>query len=543
MSRLNPIVLTGIFSLFVAFYGGIMWSAGGLYLDTHEGDSYHFVDILIRMADGKLPHLDFVTPLGILTFLPISLLMQAGFTLGAATVLAQVLVAVMLLPVILYICASRLTGGVGLLFGLFTLGLLLAFSYGTASSGVTISMHYNRWAWVVSFVVLALAMIPPKAANRPSFDGALIGALCAVLLLMKVTYFVTVVPVAALALGTRWGLRPIVSAIIAGLVVLAVATVFLGPAFWLAYLHDIQVVANSDVRPYVGVAFNEIVASPVYISATIVGIAAVFLIRKTQHVAVKTAVVLWLPGAIYIAYQNFGNDPQWLLFLPVLLLALRPEAGFDTVFGFDLRRSMETTALVAVVVFFPSLFNIAMSPFEHLAFDRSRFVPMLPQQTGHQDIFIREDRAFQMTARVFKDHEDGPWAKYSERVEREPETVFKGITFPSCEWMAGSRGFFDEISADLQLAGIPEGSRLFTADVLTAFWLFGPFEAPDKNAPWYYGDLSGLENSDYVLIPKCGFVGRIRGIIVDDLENSGYEFELERDNSLYALFAVKTPVQ
>jgi len=97
MSRFNPIVYTGILLVFVVLYGGVSWLAGGLYLDTHEGDSYHFLDILLRMSDGQIPHRDFVTPLGILTFLPITLMMQAGFSVGAATVLAQILVAGLLL--------------------------------------------------------------------------------------------------------------------------------------------------------------------------------------------------------------------------------------------------------------------------------------------------------------------------------------------------------------------------------------------------------------------------------------------------------------
>lgn len=538
MSRLNPVVLAGIFAVFIALYGGMTWLAGGLYLDTHEGDSYHFVDILLRMVEGQVPHLDFVTPLGVLTFLPISLLMQAGFALGQATILAQILVAAALAPCILYVCGTRLSGGVGLLFGLFTLGLTLSLSFGSATSGVTISMHYNRWAWSVSFVVLALAMLPPRV-DRPTMDGGLIGVLCAVLLLLKITYFVTITPIAALALGTRWGMRPIIAAILAGLVVIAVATVWFGPAFWLAYLHDIRVVTGSDVRPFVGVPLSEIVAGPAYVGATLVGLATIFLIRKSGHDAVKTAVVLFLPAAIYISYQNFGNDPQWLLLVPVLLLGLRPEAGYSAVFGVDLRRAMETTSLLAVAVFFPSLFNIAMSPVEHLAFDRDRFVPMLPAEIGHQDIFIREDRGYTMTARLQMDQEEGPWSVYAERAERPPKQVFEGITFPSCDWMAGSRGYFDMLTADLNQSGIPEGSSIFTADILSAFWLFGPYTRPENGAPWYYGDVSGLENSDYVLIPKCSFVSRVRGIMIDDLNASDQSFEMVRDNALYALFAVK----
>ena len=41
---------------------------------------------------------------------------------------------------------------------------LLALSYGGATSGATISMHYNRWAWAVTFVALALALLPARTA-------------------------------------------------------------------------------------------------------------------------------------------------------------------------------------------------------------------------------------------------------------------------------------------------------------------------------------------------------------------------------------------
>ena len=82
MSRFNPIVYTGILLVFVVLYGGVSWLAGGLYLDTHEGDSYHFLDILLRMSDGQIPHRDFVTPLGILFPLFIVLLVPVRLLAG-----------------------------------------------------------------------------------------------------------------------------------------------------------------------------------------------------------------------------------------------------------------------------------------------------------------------------------------------------------------------------------------------------------------------------------------------------------------------------
>lgn len=539
MSRREAAILAGGLMVFVLAYGSLPWLAGGLYLDTHEGDSYHFMDILFRMAEGgQLPHLDFSTPLGILVFWPIVGFMKLGFPAGAATILAQGAVALALLPLVVYAAATRMTRGVAWMFGVFTLGLVLSLSYGGANSGVTISMHYNRWAWGVSFAMLALALLPAKGRERPRLEGAIIGVLSGLLLMLKVTYFVTLVPAAALAIIYRWGLAGLVAALIGGTAVLLAATSILGPDFWIAYLGDLRMVSGSEVRPYAGVSLGEIAAGPAHIGATLIGIATVMLVRRAGPVAIATSVVLLIPAFLYITFQNFGNDPQWLLFVPVLLLALRPPEGSGEIFGTDLRRAMGVTAIVAVVYFLPSLFNIAMSPVEHLAFDKSRFLPMLPEEAENQDIFIRIDRAYSMTAQIHMDQEEGPWKRYAELVARRPAPVFQGVTFPNCEWMAGSRAFFEVLSEDLVRAGLPEGSRIMTADNLVAFWLFGPWQPPEGSAPWYYGGLPGLRNTDYVLIPKCGFLTSVRGIMIEDLKVSGVEFTLVRDNDLYALFRV-----
>ena len=539
MSRRDPAILAGGLLAFILAYGGLPWFAGGLYLDTHEGDSYHFMDILIRMAEGgQVPHLDFSTPLGILVFWPIVGFMKLGFPAGAATILAQGAVALSLLPLVVYAAATRMTRGTAWMFGLFTLGLVLALSYGTARSGVTVSMHYNRWAWGASFVLLALALLPAGGRDRPWLDGSLIGLLSALLLLLKVTYFVTLVPAAALAILRRWGLLGLAAAVIGGGAVVLVATLFLGVDFWMAYLADLRLVSRSTVRPFAGVSLGEIAAGSAYIGATLIGIAMVMLVRRAGHEEIATSIVLLVPGFLYITFQNFGNDPQWLLFVPVMLLTLRPAEGTATVLGTDLRQAMSGTAIVAVVYFLPSLFNIALSPVDHLAFDKSRFLPMLPEATGHQDVFIRTDRAYSMTAQVYMDQRPGPWEPYARIIDRPPPPSFQGMTFPNCEWMAGSRAFFEVLSEDLSRADLPEGSRILTADNLIAFWLFGPWEPPQGSAPWYYGGMPGLSNADYVLIPKCGFLTSVRGIMIDDLKASGADFTLVRDNDLYALFRV-----
>ncbi|MEM9425204.1 MAG: hypothetical protein AAGA06_00740 [Pseudomonadota bacterium] len=537
MSRAEGFLLTGVFAVFVLAYGAVPLASGGLFVDSHEGDTFHLLDILTRMQSGAVPHLDFVTPLGALSFWPAHWIMQVGQPTGAALILSQMAVALCLLPFAAYAACTRLTRGVALYFGLTTLGVVMALSYGTAISGVGISMHYNRWAWAISFVMLLLAFVPAHKVPRARLDGGLIGLLAAALLLLKITYFVALVPVAAIALWQMHRVRGLTAALIAGALVIATVTIAHGFGFWLAYLHDLRLVSSTDVRPAVGMSFDEIAADPTHLGATLIGILTVLILRRAAPDATGLAALFLIPGFMYVTYQNFGNDPHWLVFLPVLLLAYRPRLE-GSLFGFDAQRAATLGAVSAFALFFPSFANMAMSPLSHLSFDKSEFVRMVPESAGHPDIMIRQDRAYSMTARVLFNVEPGPWSPYAETGVGEV-VEYDGIRFPECRWLAGTKGYFETHSADLLAAELPDGIRLFTADLMAAFWFFAPVTPPDGSAPWYYGGLTGLEDTEYVLVPKCAFSPPVRNIVLTEMETSPLEFTLVRDTELSAIYRVE----
>ena len=116
-----------------------------------------------------------------------------------------------------------------------------------------------------------------------------------------------------------------------------------------------------------------------------------------------------------------------------------------------------------------------------------------------------------------------------------------GIKLPECELQAGSLAWFNEISADLAEAEVPSGSQLFVTDIFAAFWLFGDFAPLENGAPWYYGSLSGMQNADFVLAPKCSFVSRERAVMVGELEASDFTLTPVRNNELYVLYSVAQP--
>ena len=143
-----------------------------------------------------------------------------------------------------------------------------------------------------------------------------------------------------------------------------------------------------------------------------------------------------------------------------------------------------------------------------------------------------------MTAQEFWDVEGRNWTRFSEFRDGEPPKEINGIPFPTCEFMAGSTAWMRTISQDLRDLGVEDEAELFTTDILSAFWLYEPFHPLHKGAPWYYGDLSGIENADYVVVPKCGFAERIRQIIINDLVESDLTFETVADTPRLALFRI-----
>lgn len=538
MSRPNPFVLIAVLLLFVAIFGGVPLLKGGLFLDANEGDSFHLLDILLQINMGSRPHLDFSTPLGFLAFLPISVFVEAGYPTGTAILLAQLGVAIVLFPFVIYVGLTRFSRSLAWMFGVLTLGLVLSLSFGGGSTGVSVAMHYNRWAWALAFVAVALAILPSRR-EHPIIDSVLIGIFGVVLALLKATYFVALAPGVFLALYLRWRGLGVLAAFSGAIAAALVTIAFQGFEIWSAYMRDLVLVLGSEVRPFAGANLATIIAGSAYFGVTLLGGSTFFMVRRSGHDVTAYALLLLVPGFIYVTYQNFGNDPQWIWFLGLVLFTLRPESGFGQIAGQDLRLMMGGAAWIALALNFPSLFANATSPISHARMEPSRFQPMIPQTYGNQDIFVRNDRGNAMTALVHLDREDPNWARFQTIADRGPLSEFEGITFPYCEWASGSRAYLERVAEELVRDGVTQDAQVLFADSLAGLWLFGPFKPLKGGAPWYYGGLTGLENADYLVIPKCSFVAGLRGIMIEELKSSDYTFSLNRDSELYALFAVE----
>ena len=540
MRKPNPVKYLIFLMIVAGVLSGLTLLQDGLLLGSHEGDIYHFLDVMMRIDAGQRPHMDFVTPIGVLAFLPIAAFLNAGFGIGAAVVWSQIAVAAILLPAVWYAGVTRLGPIVRYVFGFVVLAMVLALVYGSATSNLSISMHYNRWAWALSFIAIVIAVLPSAGTERQKLDGALLGLIMLALALLKITFFIAFVVPVAVALIANDRRRALVWALSIGAVGAVAVTVGLGLDFWIAYLHDLQNVAGSTSRPSPGRSLNHVVASPQWVGATACAIAAVFLLRRAGMSREALVVLLCIPGFIFVTYQNFGNDPKWLMLLAILVLTLRPAPGTTSDEGWDMHTALTATALSAAVFILPSFANIATSQVRHLGNDPADYTAMLPAMPQHADFQTTLIRAHTMNFEVALDQENpARWAEHTDLAGRLPDVELAGRTFRACELSAGTVAWFTEIASQLETDGIPDDSQIFAADVLSGFWMFGNTAPLKGAAPWYYGGLTGLENADYVLVPTCPILQQIRRLIVTELTAKQVPLTEIAHNDLYTLFEIR----
>ena len=536
MSRPKPGMIFVFLLALIAALGGAALAKGAFLVAKHEGDTLHLLQMVFRMADGEWPHLDFVTPIGILAVWPIALLVKAGLGVGQAILASQVLVALVFFLPVWWAAYSRFNNALAYLFSGIVMVLILALVHGEANDLVSISMHYNRWAWAAAYVAIVLAVLPGVVARNDTADGVIIGLCMAALALTKVTYFIAFAPVVIIAMMLRGAARSLLIALAAGLAVLAVLTLFSGLSFWAAYLNDLLSVSGSEVRPQPGAPLKTIIGAPQYLGGSLALITGVILLRQAGEARLGLCLLLLVPGFFYVTFQNFGNDPQWLMLLAIFLLMPRPEAEATNGFGWPLGRALAVVAMATIAFAAPSVFNLAYSPFRHAALNASDYTPMLANRPEHHDIRGRVVRSNRVDGNIAL---DGPGSGLEDRAKLAKRDITRarlnGEALPDCELQLGLVGWFETIVDDLQANGYGDGKRIFAADIFNAHWLFGDVMRLPGGSPWYYGGLPGIEAADYVLVPMCPASLGIRKQILETIaENSITLTELHR-SPLYIL--------
>jgi hypothetical protein len=517
--------------LFIAVLGGVSLAKGGLYMSSNESDVVHMVHIVLRMTLGQIPHSDFSTPLGILAFWPISLFSTWGFGTGVSFILAQVTVAALLAPMVLRVANSRLVPAAAWAFGAVVMILILALVHDGTEASQSVAMYYNRWAWAVSFVVLCLALIAPYHGNdAPRLDGLLIGLLMAVLALLKPTFFIAFAAPVLCALMLRRAWMSLALAVLTGGAVAAMMGLAYGGAFYSAYVHDMLDVVASELRSAPGVGMFELVTGPRFLMGNAALVLAIIMLFQVGHRRASLMLALLAPAFLYVTYQNFGNDPKWLLFLCVYLLAVRERNDGQSVFGIPARYVLLANALLTFALAFSSLQNLTLSPFRHALSAPDDYHRLIPNRTDVRDVWmVNRERKPQLESTLF----------FHGQAEEEPQ--FLGELLPDCE--VEFQGFdLQAVMADqlkTEPFGFDAGTQFYVADIASMIWMLGDFTPLNGEAPWYYSAAPGLENADALVVPLCPMSPAHRAVALRTIEESSVDLSGPMRSDLMLVFRIE----
>jgi hypothetical protein len=527
--RVSKLKYAAFLLFFIVGFGGISALKGGLYSNRHEADVSHMIDIVLRIAGGQTPHIDFSTPLGIMAFLPISTFVNAGFGIGMSFLLAQILVAVILAPMVFHTATSRLHGVAAWFFGLVTLTFVLSLVYGGDALSQSASMYYNRWSWAAAFIILFLAILPAHSgSDKPSLDGLFIGVLLAALAFSKPTFFLAFAIPVIIALMSRGAVRTLGAALFAGVCVAGTIAALYGFEFYLAYIRDLLTVASSSIRSAPGVSFSALLNSPAYLIATLSLVLSIIVLRQAGLARAGAMLLIFAPGFIYVTYQNFGNDPKWLLFLCIYLMAVRPRSGLRVIFNADARNATAALALVSFCLYAPSFQNLVSSPLRHYAQDQETYQLQMesPELSGGlvRDVWVKSMRANTMIEQT--QIADRIPALTDETKKPSTRVQFLGEALTSCTVYSGDAKLQAVMAERLKQPpfGYSEASQFFVADILSVLWMEGGFEPLQNGAPWYYGGTAGAEHADAIVLPLCPTSAGAQKAALEALEASGLEF-------------------
>lgn len=497
--------MAALVMLWAVFAVALMWP-GALAITKHSGDALHMIDIVERLALGQVPHRDFMTPIGLLAFWPIALLVKAGLSVGQAFLVAQVGLGAVLGALAWAFARPRVEAGWALALAALVLTLTMALVHGEAEIAVSVSMHYNRWAWAIAFIVVFAAFLPRE--DGAAWEGPLIGLLMAALALTKVTYFAVLAPLVVLGMLVTGQRMALAIALVTGGIVAVLLTGLFGIGYWVAYVGDLLAVARSEIRAQPGLDLAQIFTAPAYLLGTAVAFGSVILLRRGGYEVEGLLVLLLTLAGSYITYQNFGNDPQWLALLALLLAIWAVEAPTS---GPRVPLALSAMALAAMIA--PSFINMAASPMRHASIDQSDYMPLLAGGDRHQDLLVSRVKG----NRIRGDVALNGYRAFDPKPGSDP-TVFRGEALPDCRTEPVA-GYFGTLAADLRERALAQGAGIFTMDILSPHWLYGDHPPLIGGTPWYYSGVPGLADAQFVLLPSCPVLTRVRGLIAAELED------------------------
>ncbi len=523
------ILLIGAWSLFTV----ARINPDGFLVMSFQGDALHMAQAVLRMAQGDIPHRDFLTPLGLLAFLPIATLVKAGFGLGKAFAYAPSILAFLALPAVYWVGLSRFKPAAALLFAAIFFAMIFAYIHGGLLPTVSASMYYNNWGWAIAMIVVAIAVLPGRSTrNALMIDAVILGIGVGFLTLTKATYAVYLLPaiILSLALNKEW--QKLLLAILVSLVFLAAFTLPLGGLnYWAAYIADLRSVAGDSLRPHPGLSLPKMALSARHFPGLIALLASVVFLRQAQQKNQGLVLLVLGGGWWFVTYQNWENDPHWMVFAGLILLVLADPIVLYNRYGWPLKKAVQVMGIALIVMGLPLSLTQLQSLLVHKGLKGTQFSVYLPRN-------IPKDLRFRPpTQEIVRINTPFP------ALGKAPQLSMLGTeALPDCRKENGL--IADLVETGKRINDIPDsaGKTAIYTDWVSGLWMFSDMAPLPGGAPWYYGGTPGFANADYLVVPRCPMDTQVRSVMLKQIALApGLDFAEVTRNDLFILLEKTKP--
>ncbi len=486
-------------------------SVGALYVANYGGDTAFLMDTVARVGLGQVPHVDFGLHLGAMPFYVIAGV--EALLPGQAFLVAQCIYVAACLVVAVWLVRTRLNAVAGavLMLALVLHGLAITVP---SSPEVSLVVFYNRWAWLAAYLFVAAVLIDPRGGGARWLDGGIIGGLVFVLFATKITFFVALVPVglARYAMHGRWSEVGAASAVF---VMFLAGGMAIDPMIWAGYVRDLIWVSGNPIRPAPGMGLGEMLVAPMLVVYSLAYV--VFLGLVWISLGRREAVWFLFAGAAFafIQYQNHDNLPFWVLILAV--------HAWATVARAALAGSMRAVWIVLALVltglagrlYYPITLGTVVN---RLAADTGVYRPFLEGSPAMGGIFLANKLFSSESMDVVA--EDGPIPPLAGETECDQGELWAGHVLAQARVMATLPG------------------QVFVTDAMTPHWLAAGKPPLRGAATWNYGSLRGLENAEFVLVPRCAIKSNYKREILRSLVREEVSLELFRETEDATVYRV-----
>ena len=289
---------------------------GITYVNIMTHDTFIFFDGIYRLSQGQVPHLDFHTPIGPLSYL----LPYLGFSIvnkfPGSMELSNFIVAMLVLAISIHVLSSRYRV-IPSIMALVFLVVLIIMPMNVGSQDITHAMYYNRYGWVL-LSLLFLFFIEPGKKSRTQLlvDSICVGILVAMLFYIKITYFVVAAAIFPLMIFSSGFLRQVAIYSFALFVMIIIIVELMLPGMHYQYLRDILMAIDAS-----GAVRNGLLKTiELNIDELLLSFLALFFMFRVRRINVYEFgyVVLVVLSGLMLINQNAQNTG--LVTVVVLLL-------------------------------------------------------------------------------------------------------------------------------------------------------------------------------------------------------------------------------